>query len=241
MSESNYTIHHYYQPTNTSCGPTSLAMIFSYYGKERTPEEVIKEIPVIRNKAGEDCGTSGQQLAIWCLAQGFHVDLYSADFQLLDLSWSSLSKAEMLERLTKAIKVRIAPAIGKDWSSLYLKSYIEFIKSGGTLHIDPYISSSLLNELLENGPVVVTVNFNVLHSVGRTTDIALRKSRADDINGKLANHFVVLYGREHGSYLIDDPWEKPGKHIIEPERLVASISAAQMECDSLIFQLSEKQ
>ncbi len=74
------------------------------------------------------------------------------------------------------------------------------------------------------------------HSLGL---IGLRESVSDDVQGKVYNHSFIIYGNnEVGNFLIADRWEQPGFHEIEPERMLATISAAQIECDNLLFQIS---
>lgn len=235
-----YVVKHYYQPTNNSCSQAALATLLSYFDEDITPEEIMKSVPVNKNDKGEDIGTLNQDLAVWCLASGFEVKMYTADFQIIDLSWANLDKDKLLERLEKVKPVRNVQSIGKQFSELYVQSYINFIKAGGELHIIPFMSTKLIDELLIDGPLLGCVAFSVLYGSGRGTDVALRKSEPDDINGKTLNHTIVIYGKdEDDNYLVADPWKEPGLHSIEPERLLAAMTASQIECDNLIFQLSK--
>lgn len=233
-----YQITHYYQPTNNSCSQASLAMIFSYFGEPMTPEAIIGKIPVNKNDKGEDWGTLNQELATWCIGQGYNVRMYTADFQIIDLSWIGLAKDELLSRMEAAKTHRDIASLGKEVSQRYMQSYSNFVNAGGDLQIVPYMSTKLLDDLLAEGPFIVSVCFNVLHTRGRTKSTGLRESELNDMDGYLANHSVVVRGKDDaGNYLIADPWEKPGFHIVEPERLLAAMDASQMECDNLIYQL----
>lgn len=238
----NYQITHYYQPTNKSCSQTSLAMIFSYFGKTITPEEIIAEVPVNKNEKGEDQGTLNQELATWCLSQGFTVRMHTADFQIADLAWRDLPKEQLVERMESAKTHRDVPSLGKEISERYMQSYIDFVKQGGELHIEPFMTSELIDTLLPDGPILAAVCYNVLHATGRTKSSGLRQTIPDDIEGGLATHSVVIYGKtDDGKYLIADPWQEPGLHEIEPRRLLAAMDAAQIECDNLLFQLARHQ
>lgn len=233
-----YQVTHYYQATNNSCSQASLAMVFSYFGKSMTPEAIIGEMPVNKNDKGEDWGTLNQELATWCIGQGYSVHMYTADFQIIDLSWIGLLKDELLSRMEAAKTYRDIPALGKETSQRYMQSYINFVKAGGDLHIVPYMTTKLLDELLAHGPLIASVCFNVLHTRGRTKSTGLRETDLDDVDGYLANHSIVVRGKDDdGNYLIADPWQKPGFHTVEPERLLAAMDASQMECDNLLFQL----
>lgn len=213
-------------------------MLFSYFGKTIAPEAIIEQMPVNKNTRGEDWGTLNQELATWCIGQGYSVRLYTADFQIIDLSWIGLPKDELLLRMENVKTHRNIPALGKETSERYMQSYANFVKAGGELQIVPYMSTSLLDALLADGPFIVSVCFNVLHTRGRTRGVGLRETELDEVHGHLANHSIVVRGKDDGGYyLIADPWQKPGFHTVEPERLLAAMNASQMECDNLLFQL----
>lgn len=238
MKAIQHEIAHSYQTTNHNCCQTALSMLFSYYKQALSPETITAQVPVLKNEAGEEIGSINQQLATYCLSLGYRVKLYTFDFQIVDLSWQTLSPEDIVKRLEATKKHRTVPSLGKHISELYAQSYVDFINAGGELHIEPHVTTKLLYSLLENGPFMPMVCFNVLHNVGRRRDVALRESVSDDMNGQITNHGVVVYGNdEHGNFLVADPWEKPGKHVVEPERLLCAITAAQVECDNLVFQL----
>lgn len=236
-----HQVTHYYQPTNNSCSQTAVAMVLSYFNQIMTPEDIIVQVPVNKNAQGEDWGTLNQELATWCVGQGYAVRMCTADFQIIDLSWIGLPKDKLVERMEIAKSHRGIPGLGKETSQRYMQSYIDFVNAGGDLQVVPYMSTRLLDELLQHGPFVVSVCFNVLHTQGRTKSVGLRETKLDDANGHLANHSVVVRGKDDdGNYLIADPWQKPGFHTVEPQRLLAAMDASQMECDNLLFQLKKE-
>jgi hypothetical protein len=235
---SKYNVKHYYQPTNHSCSQTALATLLSYYGRNDTPEDLLQSLPVYKNSDGEDQGSINQQLATWCLSQGFKVVMYSADFQVLDLSWAKLKSHELIQRINVALKDKNVSALGQQWTQRYLATYKAFVETGGTLHIVPYISTQHIDELLANGPILAAVCYAVLHNVGRSTNTGLRQSKPDDIRGNLTTHSIVVYGQDKaGNYLIMDPW-KGSSLAIKSEQLLCAIQAAQLECDNLLFQIT---
>ena len=216
-------------------------MVLSYFGQTTTPEAIIAQMPVNKNARGEDWGTLNQELATWCIGQGYNVRMYTADFQIIDLSWIGLPKERLLERMEAAKDHRDVPSLGKETSRRYMQSYINFVNAGGDLQIVPYMSTKLLDQLLQDGPFIVSVCFNVLHTRGRAKSIGLRQTELDDQGGYLANHSVVVRGKDDaGNYLIADPWQQPGFHAVEPERLLAAMDASQVECDNLLFQLKKE-
>lgn len=201
----------------------------------------MRDVPVGNNEKGEPWGTINQQLATWCIKQGLSVEMHTADFQIIDLSWTSLSTDDLLVRLKDVLGSRNIPGLGKAHSQLYVQSYIDFIEAGGRLQIHPYMTTKLINKLLINGPIHALINHNVFFSVGRYRYDGLRRLKLDDKTGKTGNHSVIIYGLDlAGNYLIADPWEKPGFHVVDTEKLLCSMTASQIECDNLFFQVNTK-
>lgn len=240
MKATEYEISHQYQPTNTTCSPTALSMLLNHYGQDFSVESISNKVPQVKNEDGENFGTINQQLATWCISLGFKVSFYTYDVQVIDQSWATLSPEDLLTRLQARKSGLVVPSLGDLWNKAYIQAYIDFLKAGGELHIQPAVTSKLLYELLKRGPILPCLSFSTLYGTGRVSSKGEIESVPDDINGKAWNHSVVIYGNdEEGHFLIADPWQKPGRHVIEPERMLAAISTAQLECDNLLFQLSK--
>lgn len=241
MKSIEHKISHLYQSTNSNCSQTALSILLSYLKISISPEEIMRDVPVGNNEKGEPWGTINQQLATWCIKQGLVVEMHTADFEIIDLSWANLSKDELLLSLKAVLESRNIPGLGKVHSRLYVQSYIDFLEAGGKLHIHPYMTTKLINNLLVKGPLHIVINHNVFFNSGRYKFDGLRRLKLDDKDGKTGNHSVVIYGLDQaGNYLIADPWEKPGFHVVEPEKLLCSMTASQIECDNLFFQVSIK-
>jgi hypothetical protein len=132
----------------------------------------------------------------------------------------------------------VVPSMGEQWTKEYTQSYIDFIKAGGTLTIQPAVTTKLLYSLLENGPFLPCISFSTLYASGRSV-LDQKQDKKDDINGRATNHSIVVYGNdEAGNFLLADP--NKGLNKVEPELLLAAVSTAQLECDNLLFQLTEK-
>jgi hypothetical protein len=237
-----YEVTHYYQPTTNSCGYTALAILLSHYGITKTPEELLDAVPQPTNEDGKPVGSVTAQLATWCLNQGHTIDFFSFDFQITDLSWAGLDSQQLISKL-KAVKDSrdVAGIGGKHWSRIYVEAYIAMLEAGGTLIINPHVTTKLLYDLLQKGPVYANICSLVSHNLGRQRypDHSKRESVPDDINGIAGTHSIVIYGNdERGNFLVADPWE--GMEVTDPETMLCAISAAEIECDSQCFQLSKK-
>ncbi len=169
-------------------------------------------------------------------ARDFDVELYTFDCQIIDQSWAGLRPQDIITRLEVGMGGREVPTLGALWSNAYRQSYIDYLKSGGRMHIQPAVTSELLYTLLENGPVIPCISYSTMYGVGRVDE----DSQPDDVKGKAWNHTIVIYGvDDRGRFLIADPLRKPGLHVIKPDRMIAAISTAQIECDNLLFQISK--
>ena len=203
--------------------------------------EISDTVPQVYSEAGEPSGTINQQLATWCLSLGLDVSLYTFDCQVIDQSWAALSNDALIKRLEARKDGWVIPSLGETWTKAYAQSYIDFLQAGGNLTIQPAVTSKLLYELLENGPLLPLVCYNTLYGSGRTKNSDEHTSVDDDVDGRTWNHSIVVYGNdEAGNFLIADPYRKPGLHVVEAERLIAAISTAQIECDNLLFQVRNR-
>lgn len=212
------------QPTDLSCGQTCLSMLMSCAGVTISPQEVMNDIPLLLNDSGEEWGTFGVDLAHWCMKKGYSATTYTFDSQLIHLPWEHLSPAEIINALHTLKDTYVFDGLGKNLTRSFIESYIRYLSNGGILIIRPFITVSLLHELLERGPFAALVTYNVLYGTG---------------GGKANTHFVVVYGcTEEGNFLIADPWKDNGRKILEPERLISAIMSGQMTCENAVFQIS---
>lgn len=234
MKQINHRVVHQYQQNPTSCSQTALSILFSHYGIQKSQDEILQSVPQLKDENGKDFGTINQQLATWCTSLGFEVTLYTFDCQVIDQSWAELSPQDIIARLQAGMGGYEIPSLGRLWSNAYRQAYIDYLKAGGELNIEPAVTSKILYELLEQGPILACLSFSTLYGTGRVND----RSEFDDVNGKAWNHSVVIHGVDDaGNFRVSDPQRKPGSHIIEPERMIAAISTAQLECDNLLFQI----
>lgn len=230
------------QPTSTTCSPTALSILLGNYGDNISPVEVESSVPQSVDESGANMGTVTQQLATWCISRGYRATLYTFDCQVIDQSWPELSKDELLERLRLRKEGWVVPSLGKTWTEQYAQSYIDFVEAGGNLHIEKAVTTSLINRLLEKGPLLTNVSFSTLYRAMRTKIVNDDESESNDVEGRALNHTIVIYGVDkNGDYMIADPAEskKPGLQVIKPEVMLAGISTAQIECDNLLFQIEK--
>lgn len=232
MKSIEHQVKHYFQPTNNTCGYAALATILSFYKFKIKPEEIIKTIPVRKDKSGTEFGSITPQLAAWCMNEyGIKSQIYSFDNLVLDISWGKLDNKSLVYKLRDFIGKRDAQIFSRFWADNYLKAYIEFLEAGGKLTIQPFVTTALLYELLKSGPVFTNICSTTLRGEGRRRNTGLRKSVLDD-SDRVLNHSVVIYGHdETGNFLVADPWV--GRITVSPELMAVVITASQIECDNM--------
>lgn len=231
------------QPTSTTCSPTALSILLDHYKDNIGPLEIEEVVPQCLDENGKKMGTINQQMATWCIRRGYDVSMHTFDCQIIDQSWSKMSKDKLLERLKLRKSGWVVPGIGKNWTEEYTQSYIDFLEAGGALTITNAATTKLLHNLLDKGPILACVSFSTMYGAIRSRIDDESMSPDDDINGRALNHSIVIYGiNEDGSYTIADPSQsrKPGLQTIESEVMLAAISTAQIECDNLIFQIKPR-
>ncbi len=238
----SHKVTHYYQPTNSSCTATATSMLLSFYGIDKTPEQILSVFLVRKAQDGSDWGSIGQDLARYCIGLGFDATFYSFDCYITDYSWQNFTTQEMYERLKVVRESRDVKCLGgKHNSQLYVDAYMEFIEAGGELKIRPYVTTELIDNLLQQGPVAAVVYYATLYGTGRSLKSGQRQEVLDDTNGKIYTHSVVIVGKDKNNrYQLAEPFKQPGLLWVEREQLVAGITAAQAECDNSLFVLQPK-
>lgn len=202
-----------------------------------TPEELVRKVPQPADQQGNPVGSITSQLITWCQGQGLQATLYTFDCMIIDLTWSKLSKEEIIARLEAVKDTRNVRGLGdKHWSKVYVESYIEMLKSGAELKVLPYVTPEMLYDLLKKGPVYANVVAPVLYNNGRKRHWEVRQAELDDKDGIIGTHSLVIYGNDSdGNFLLADPWE--GQQTASQAAMTAAITAAQIECDNLCFQI----
>ena len=185
------------QPDDTTCGPTCLHAVYSWYGQKENLDNIIGEVKTL--KGG---GTLAVMLGIHALKQNYSATLYSYNLRVFDPTWANLGQEALLKKLSESSKYH-----KKEKLNLAINSYMEFLKLGGKILFED-MSPSMIVRLLRSGKPILT---------GLSSTYLYRSPREygdncdyDDIRGIPSGHFVVLYGYEKDNkrVLLADPWSK---------------------------------
>ena len=205
------------QPDDTTCGPTCLHAVYSFFGDQLALTELIKQI-----KQLDDGGTYSAVLGTHALKRGYQCDIYSWNLQVFDPTWFQLSSEDMLGRLRQRRRIKTQHKLLSA-----IDAYIEFLAAGGTVHFEDLTTALLRKYLTKGVPIVAGLSSTYLYRCMREHGPKLED---DDIRGDPQGHFVVLcgYDRENRTVLVADPMHpNPAfqglTYVVEIDRLVCSI------------------
>jgi hypothetical protein len=186
------------QPDETTCGPTCLHAVYSYWGGDVPLADVIE-----RTHKLEHGGTFAIFLACDALRQGYQATLYTYNLTVFDPTWFAPG-VDIAERLQQQREVKSDARLQR-----VTDGYLEFLRLGGRLRLAD-LSRPLIRGLLRrNLPIITGLSSTYLYRAAREygpDDVP------DDIRGLPAGHFVVIagYDRKKRSVLVADPyWRHP--------------------------------
>ena len=190
------------QPDETTCGPTCLQAVYSYWGGEAQLAEVIA-----RTHKMEHGGTFAIFLACDALRQGYQATIYTYNLTVFDPTWFA-PHANIAERLQRQREVKKNDAKLQQVT----EGYLEFLRLGGRLRLTD-LSRQLVRGLLRrNLPIITGLSSTYLYRTAREYG---PNDDPDDLRGLPAGHFVVIagYDRKKRNLLVADPY---GRHPYGP-------------------------
>jgi hypothetical protein len=219
------------QPTEDTCGPTCLHAVYRYYGDAIPLGQLIDEIPKLH-----DHSTLDAFLALHALRRGYRATLYTFNLSLFDPTWFSLSRSKFRKKLREQLEVKSGPKL-EDAT----RAYIEFLDLGGRLRLkDP--TPSLLRGYLKRGrPILTGLSSTWLYRAARE----LEDTRADDVRGEPAGHFVVLHGYDRATREVSvadpyahNPHAEGLQYRVKMERLIAAmlLGVVSYDCNWLVIE-----
>jgi len=182
------------QPTETTCGPTCLHGVYSYWGETEPLEAVIA-----RTRKLDSGGTFAVFLGCDALRRGYCAVICTYNLMVFDPTWFRPG-VDIAERLLLQRGHKHDPRLRHA-----TEGYLEFLRLGGRLHFTD-LSPPLLRGLLRRGlPVLTGLSSTFLYRAAREFG---PHDVPDDVRGTPSGHFVVLagYNRQDRSVLVADPY-----------------------------------
>jgi hypothetical protein len=205
------------QPDETTCGPTCLHAVYSYWGGTGPLADLVERTHQL------DHGRAfAHFLACDALRQGYQATLYTYNLTVFDPTWFAPG-VDIAERL----RLQAAEKQHDARLQRVTKGYLEFLRLGGRLRLTD-LSRPLIRGLLrKNLPIITGLSSTYLYRAAREFG---PDDTPDYIRGLPAGHFVVLagYDREKRSVLVADPyWRHPyspsHEYWVNIDRLIGAV------------------
>lgn len=180
------------QPSETTCGPTSLQAVYRFYGDNLDLDRVIREVPEL-----DQGGTLAVFLACHALRRNYKATIYSYNLQLFDPIWFGPGidlKAKLLAQREAKPDATLRFAID---------GYLDYLKLGGLVKFEDLTLALIRKHLTRGRPILTGLSATYLYHDPRE----LGDCTPDDVRGYPAGHFVVLcgYDRQSRRVLVADP------------------------------------
>ena len=225
------------QPDDSTCGPTCLHAVYSYYGDALPLPRVVDEVEKLPGG-----GTLAVLLGCHALSRGYSAALYTYDLQVFGPTWFSGPPVDMARKLEAQIEAK--PQRRKVRAAC--RAYMRFLAQGGSIRFEE-LSSALLRRMLKRGlPVLTGLSATYLYGTARE----LGQGDAlvyDDVRGEPAGHFVVLcgYRREERAVLVADPllpnpMSRDQIYEVRMSRLIHSIMLGTLTFDANLLIIAPK-
>lgn len=223
------------QPDYTTCGPTSLHAIYTYYKDIISLPDTISEI----NQFDQGGGTLGVVLGTHALKRGYKVKLISYNINIFDPTWFGEHAEVIRSFLEQCLKIKSF----SEKHSFALKQYIEYLDFGGELSFCD-LSSQLLRSILDaKVPILTGLSSTWLYHEQRENPVT---NEYDPIHGEPAGHFVVIDGyNDKNRFSICDPYHKnpinsSHHYLIGGNRLINAILLGISSYDGNLLIIEKK-
>lgn len=222
------------QPDETTCGPTCLQAVYTYFGEQIPLLKVIEE-----TSRWSDGGTLAVILGNHALKQGYKAILYSYNLMVFDPTWFNYGSDKIVDLLKQQMQVKHNPKL-----HFASNAYMKFLKNGGEIRFDNLDKKLMIKYLKQQVPILTGLSATYLYGTPR--EIA-ETNEYDDIKGKPSGHFVVINGYDDAleQFLVADPLNpnpmaKTQHYRVSSDRLINAIMLGIVTYDANILVIKPK-
>ena len=225
------------QPDSTTCGPTCLHAVYSFYSDPISLREVISEVSYM-----DEGGTLAVHLACHALQRGYKTTIFPYNLQIFDPIWSAIPRNEIAAKLRRQLSFK------KDIPGFELvtNAYLEYLKLGGNLKFEVLTASLIRRFLKKSIPILTGLSATYLYNEAREY-VTGSGFAYDDVRGESSGHFVVLtgYNKENRSVSVADPLKKnpiasSQYYSVNIYRLVCAIMLGVLSYDGNLLMIEAK-
>ncbi len=167
------------------CGVAGVRMLLAYYGVNKSPEEIIKEVKIY-----PDWGTYMPQWGIYLINKGFQAEIITANpkmFMAEDLGKKPEQLAETLSEVFREAK--------NEKDKRAISHYRDFLRKGGVINVKIPMHKDIEEEIKNKRPILVELTTNFLLGLRRGFNF----------------HFNVITGIDEEYIYVNDPLEDVGE------------------------------
>ncbi|NGP75811.1 hypothetical protein G3570_04150 [Balneolaceae bacterium YR4-1] len=182
------------QPDDSTCGPTSLHTIYSYYGDDISLQQVIDEVETL-----EEGGTLGCLLANHALSRGYRATIYTYNLNMFDPTWFGHEQFFIKNKLELQSQHKQNPKL-----LTATTAYTTFLDQGGKLKYEVLKPALIRRYLNKRIPILTGLSSTFLYGSMREHG---ENMDYDDLRGEPSGHFVVLngYDKSRRTISVADP------------------------------------
>jgi hypothetical protein len=204
------------QPDETTCGPTCLHAVYTFFGNDEALGDVIERMWRL-----EHGGTYAVYLGCDALRNGYHARIYTYNLTVFDPTWFTTPGVDI------AAKLELQRDLKDERRGQHaIDAYLEFLARGGRLRF-ANLSEHLIRRILDRRlPILTGLSSTYLYRAKRE----LSDGTLDDVRGHPVGHFVVIAGwdeRRRRVMVVDpyqpNPWGPSHEYWIDVDRVVAAI------------------
>ncbi len=186
---------------SVDCGPAVLSMIFQYYGKNSSSQEVKRGLKIYK------IGTYTPQLGSILLRNGFAVEIIMLPPKLFTLRDCGLNKKSISERITKILQ-----KTKEQKDKIVLQHFLDFLNHGGKINVKIPSAEDIRQEIKKKRPLITLLTSNYL--LGKKP--------------KFNFHFNIITGIDKRFIYVNDPFPdaRDGKHKYRIQEYLFGIYAS---------------
>jgi len=224
------------QPDDTTCGPTCLHAIYTYYGDEIGLDRVIEEVPKL-----DGGGTLEVLLGVHALKRGYQATIYTYNLHVFDPTWftpKGAARPGLAENLARQNRVKSSVKL-----RLSAENTIEFLRLGGEVRFQDLTLRLIRSFLKRSIPVLCGLCSTYLYRTAREWG---PNQDYDPIRGEPSGHFVVICGYDQterkalvADPLLPNPMGGGAFYSVDLSRLNCSIMLGIVTFDASLLVISK--